>query len=207
MAIAPGDVFLATPGWRQTRRMALAAFPPADLFQAATTGCCLSPEWSANWSAPGIELRPPRARTLSRGGVRRPRRDAEHSAIRRDGHRRDRSQRAGLSDTRHVIGGRQDHSRGRRPARAAHAGPYDRGRPQGNRHCIVRRLRNTRISGRRRFSTALISAFRQLFRRVARISEIFFKSSISASRYRPMPWWWNAPAIRSLPTRPSFFAV
>ncbi len=30
------------------------------------------------------------------------------------------------------------------------------------------------------------------------------RCSISASRCRPMPWWWNAPAIRSLPTHPSF---
>ena len=39
------------------------------------------------------------------------------------------------------------------------------------------------------------------------IVELFSMPSISACRYRPMPWWWNAPAIRCLPMRPSFLSA
>ena len=48
MTIAPGDVFLATPGTVKRGCGPLVASPLADLFQVTTTGCFLIPELSVN---------------------------------------------------------------------------------------------------------------------------------------------------------------
>ena len=51
MAIAPGDTFLATPGYRESTRWVSVAFPMADWSRATITACSPTAEWSVNWSA------------------------------------------------------------------------------------------------------------------------------------------------------------
>ena len=46
MAIAPGDTFLATPGYREARRWAVGSIPAGGL--ARTIGCSPIPAWLAN---------------------------------------------------------------------------------------------------------------------------------------------------------------
>ena len=75
MAIAPGDIFLATPGYLETRRLAVGGIPAGGLVPG-------DDYWVLSYSGVVGELigyspsdnGAPRARTLSRGGVRGPRR-------------------------------------------------------------------------------------------------------------------------------------
>src|SRR5215470_6066011 len=78
--------------------------------------------WRVNQRPFGFRIAASRTRTLPRGGVRRDRGAAEHSAIRCDERRRNGPQRACLSDPRDLIGGWQDYSWSLRVAHAAHAG-------------------------------------------------------------------------------------
>jgi hypothetical protein len=122
MTIAPGDVFLGTPGYRQARRWAVGSIPDGGLVPG-NDYWVLSESGVVGELISQSHLEMGWASTLPWRGVRGPRREAEHPAIRRDEFRPNGSSRTHVSYTRDFLRGRQDHRRSRCLARAAPAGP------------------------------------------------------------------------------------